>query len=429
MAADSTERQGPLTGLRAVEFGGPNGQYCGKLLADMGAEVIKVEPPGGDAARRTGPFAGDLPDPNRSLHFWYYNTNKRGITLNSEHPDGRALLLQLIGRADIVVDASLPAESERLRLRYDDLVTAGALPPTTLYTAITPFGRTGPWRDLASSDLIHLALGGVMASCGYLPEDVPGAPPIRPDGGHAAHMGGVYAFIGTLVALHHRNLTGEGQLLDVSIHEACACTTEGAFPNWEYFQRLVVRQTGRHAAPMLTPRWQYLATDGHYVNMIGGGIPRNASAWRPLLDWMESKGGADDLRDPRYDVVMSENPYRRGDHSSHVAEVIGRFVESITAEEAYRGGQGLHMPWAPVRSPEENMRDPHWHDRGFFVETDHPELGRKVTYPGAPYRLTRSPWSLRRRAPLLGEDNVAVYTGDLGLSREQLRVLFETNVI
>ncbi len=427
MNASSSDAPGALTGLRVVEIGGQNGQYCGKLLADMGADVIKVEPPVGDDARRVGPFADDVPDPNRSLFFWYYNTNKRGVTLDVEHADGRALLRRLLAGVDIVVDSHPPGYLDEHGVGYDALVAEGALAPSVIWTAITPFGRTGPWRDFQASDLTQLALGGPMASCGY--DDVPGAPPIRPDGYHAANMAGIYAFNGALIALYHRDLTGEGQLLDVSIHEACACTTEGAFPNWEYFQRVVVRQTGRHAAPAVTPRWQFRTVDGGYVNMIGGGIPRNRVSWNPLLDWMEEKGRVEDLRDPTYDAVMSENPYRRGDLARHVAEVIGRFVESLTAEEVYRGGQKLHMPWAPVRMPEANVGDPHWGDRGFFVEAQHPELGRAVTYPGAPYRLTRSPWRLRRRAPLLGEDNVAVYGGELGLARDTLKALFEAGVV
>lgn len=418
---------GVLSGLRVVEVGSVNGQYCGKLLADMGAEVIKVEPAGGDAARRYGPFVDDVPDPNRSLFFWYYNTNKRGVTLDIEHVEGTAMLRRLIAAADVFLCSLAPRDTERLGLGYEALRAAGTLSERAVATYLTPFGLTGPWRDFVATDLTQIALGGPMASCGY--DDVEGAPPIRPEGYHASNMGGVYAFIGTLIALYDREHSGLGQMLDVSIHEACACTTEGAFPNWEYFQRDVMRQTGRHAAAAATPRWQFLSTDGRHVNMIGGGIPRNPTSWRPLLDWMESRDRIEDLRDPLYTKVMTENPYDRGPAARRVAELIGKFVESIPSEEVYRGGQGLHMPWAPVRWPEDNYSDPHWHDRGFFAEVEHPELGRTVSYPGAPYRLTRSPWQLRRRAPLLGEDNLAVYTGDLGLSKAQLRTLFETGVV
>ncbi len=428
MAEHHTEDQaGALAGLRVVELGGLNAMYCGKLLADMGAAVIAVEPPGGGEARRTGPFAADVPDVNRSLFFWAYNTNKRSVTLDIAHPDAAPLLRRLLAGADAVIDGFPPGYLDGLGLGYEALTEDGTLGPEVIYTAVTPFGLTGPWRDLKAGDLIQMALGGPMASCGY--DDQPGAPPIRPDGYHALNMSGVYAFIGTLVALYHRDHTSEGQLLDVSIHESCACTTEGAFPNWEYFRREVIRQTGRHAAAAPTPHWQFATTDGGYLNMIGGGIPRNPRSWPQLLSWMESKDKAGDLHDPVYTAVMTENPYDRGAHARHIAEMIGAFVSSLTAEEGYRGGQALHMPYGPVRYPEENLADLHWHDRGFFVEATHPELGRAVTYPGAPYRMTRSPWRLRRRPPLLGEDNIAVYAGELGLSKDDLKALFEARVV
>lgn len=418
---------GPLAGLHVIELGGINGQYCGKLLADMGADVLKIEPPGGDAARRIGPFAADSPDPNRSLFFWYYNTNKRGITLAIAHPDAHPLLRRLLASADIVLDSLPPGSLDRLGLGYEALMAEGTLTSATIYTAITPFGLTGPWRDFAASDLTLMALSGIMDSCGY--DTVPDAPPIRPEAWHTTHIGGVYAFCGTLVALSHRDRTGEGQLLDVSIHEACAGTTEIAFPDWEYFQALVLRQTGRHAARVPTSPWQFPTTDGRYVNMIGGGIPRSPASWKPLLAWMDAHGKAEDLHDPRYADIVTEVTHRRGDNAQHVAEVIGRFVQSLTAEEVYRGGQRLHLPYAPVRSPEENLHDPHWQDRGFFVSVEHPELGRTVRYPGAPYRFTRTPWQLRHRAPLLGEHNVSVYCDALGLAREELKALFEAGVV
>jgi crotonobetainyl-CoA:carnitine CoA-transferase CaiB-like acyl-CoA transferase len=418
---------GPLTGLRVIELGSINGQYCGKLLADMGADVLKIEPPSGDEARRTGPFADDIPDPNRSLFYWYYNTNKRGVTLDIEHPDGQRLLRRLLAGVDVVVDSLPPGTLDALKLGYQALTADGTLPPTTIYTSITPFGLTGPWRDFTASDLTQLALSGIMDSCGY--DTVPGAPPIRPEAWHASHIGSVYAFCGTLMALYHRDLTGEGQLLDVSIHEACSCTTELAFPEWEYFQGLVQRQTGRHAARIPTPAWQFPTTDGRYVNMIAGGIPRSPGSWKPLLAWMDEHGKAEDLHDPRFADIVTEITHRRGENAARVAEVIGNFVQSLTAEEVYRGGQRLHLPYAPVRSPDENLDDPHWQDRGFFVEVEHPEIGRTVRYPGAPYRFTRTPWQMRRRAPLLGEDNISVYCDDLGVSREELKALYEAGAV
>lgn len=416
----------PLQGLRVLELAGMEGQYCGKLLGDMGADVLKVELPGGDPSRRVGPFAGDRPDVNRSLPFWYFNTSKRGITLDYRRPQGRSLLHRLAAGADIVLESLAPDMIETLGLDYPTLSSSH---PRLILLSITPFGRTGPWRDLLACDFVSLALGGTMAMNGY--DDRPGSPPIRPDGGHASLMGSEYGFMAALIALIERESSGRGQWLDVSIHEACACTTEGAFANWEYFRRVVQRQTGRHArAANATHPWQHETGDGRYVNILGGGIPRRDASWRPLVAWMERHGKAEDLGEERYEAVVHRSPAQRSDPDTlHVLELLARFVRGLGAEEVYREGQGYRLPWSIVRSPEENLGDPHWRDRGFFVEAKQPQAGGHVTVPGAPYKFSRTPWQMRTRAPLLGEHNVEVYEGELSLDREQLRELFEQGII
>jgi benzylsuccinate CoA-transferase BbsE subunit len=421
---DVPAADGPLTGLRVLELSHPRTGFAGKLLADMGADVLLVEPPDGSALRRVGPFADDIPDANRSLPFWYDNTSKRGVTANLDHAEGRALIRHLIDRADVVIEAQPPGRLDALGLGY---AACAEEHPELVWCAITPFGQTGPYRDLLMTDLTSMAFSGIMASCGY--DDAPGTPPIRPHGDHSLHMAGVYTAVGVMVALLARGENGAGQYIDLSIHEACAGTVEGAFPNWEYFHRPVIRQTGRHSAAVPTPPWQVRCTDGVDLNMIGSGLPRNPRTWKPLVAWMETHGLADDLTDPKYDTVMTENPYSRGELFGHIAAVIARFVGGITSEEAYRGGQGLHLPYGPVRSPDENLDDPHWRDRGFFVEVEHPELGRTVTYPGLPYLFEGTPGRLRRRAPLLGEHTVEVYAHELGLSLEELRERFEQGAI
>ena len=200
---------------------------CGKLLADMGADVVKIEPPGGDAARRVGPFVDDRPHPDRSLFFWHYNTNKRGVTLNLGLPEGQEIFRLLAHTADIVLETFKPGYLPAVGLGYEALREEN---PGLIMASLTPFGQTGPYRDFVTSDLVSLALGGPMASCGY--DDLPGAPPIRGEGHQAFHTGSHYAFVGILVALYWRDLAGEGQYIDASIHEACSSTTEGAFPSY-----------------------------------------------------------------------------------------------------------------------------------------------------------------------------------------------------
>lgn len=420
------EMQGPLFDIRVLELCDEKGHYCGKLLADMGADVIKIEPPRGETARRIGPFVDDIPDVNRSLYFWYYNTNKRGITLDIRLPDGRDLLRQLVRRADVVIESFPPGYLDSLGLGYNEL---SQINPRLVMTSITPFGQTGPWSQFKYSDFISLAVGGPMASCGYDEQDAPGAPPIRGNGDQGYNTGAHYAAIATLVAIYERDHSALGQYVDVSIHEANACTTEGAFPNWEYFRRIVRRQTGRHSSPVPTYPWQFLCQDGRYINIIGV-LPRNQRTWQRLLDWMEEQGMAEDLKDGKYRNMIAIAPTERNrDDVQHVQDVIARFITSRPSEEVYRRGQELRWPVGIVRSPEENLDDPHWWERGFFVEVEHPEIGRKIVYPGAPYRLGRSPWQMRRRAPLLGEHNYEVYVGELGMTKAQLVALAEANVV
>ncbi|MBI2887025.1 MAG: CoA transferase [Chloroflexi bacterium] len=420
-----TANLGPLVGLRVLELADEKGHYCGKLLADMGADVIKIEPPAGDAARRVGPFVHDAPHPDRSLFFWHYNTSKRGVTLNLETPEGRDLFRRLARGADMVLETLAPGYLPGLRLGYREL---SAENPGLIMTSLTPFGQTGPYRDFVTSDLVSLAMGGPMASCGY--DDIAGAPPIRGEGHQAYQTGSHYAFVGALVALYWRDLTGQGQYIDASIHEACSCTTEGAFPSWVYSGRVVIRQTGRHASMDPSQPWQFLCKDGRYVNLIGG-VPRDQRQWQALLRWMDSKGMAEDLMDEKYQEVFRRRTLGRQDPlSHHVNEVLTRFFGNLPAEEVYHGAQACFMPMGIVRSPEETLDDPHFaEDRAFFSQLEHEELGRAVTYPGRPYIFQKTPWQLRRRAPRLGEHNEEVYCGELGLSKERLTLLAECGVI
>jgi len=411
-----------------IEIGGERGQWAGKLLADMGADVLKIEPPTGEAARRVGPYAADQPDLNGSLFFWASNTSKRGITLDIAHPDGAALLRRMLDSTDVLLESLPPGVPAACGLTPEALIEAW---PALIVASVSPFGRTGPWRNFAATDLTQLALGGPMANCGYDEEDIPGAPPIRPDGHHAAAIAGVYAANAILSALLERQESGLGQSIDVSVHEACAATTEGAFPQWEYLGEIVRRQTGRHAQPVYTQPWQHRCDDGRFINLMGGGIPRNPTSWHPLVRWMAAQGLAQGLEDPRYEQTMYVPvAERRGNPDvAHVTETIHAFVRALPAEEVYRGGQAARLPYGIIRSPEENLADPHWADRGFFNEVEHPELGRHVPYPGVPYRFTMTPGGPRHRAPLLGEHNVAVYCDELGLSRDELRRLFESGVV
>jgi crotonobetainyl-CoA:carnitine CoA-transferase CaiB-like acyl-CoA transferase len=325
--SDAKPLPGPLAGLRLLELADEAGQFCGKLLGDLGADVVKIEPPGGEPNRHIGPFLDDIPHPERSLSFWYYNTSKRGITLNLETADGRRLFRRLAATSDVILETFRPGFLASLGLDYESLRKQN---PGQIMCALTPFGQTGPWRDYASSDLLHMAAGGEMASCGYDEADVPNAPPIAPGGGNAWHMGCHFAYMAIMAALVYRTVAGKGQYIDASIHEACALTTEAAIANYIYRGEVLRRQTGRHHAAGPTPRTQFRAKDGTYVcALVAGRL--NPKYVRELADLMDSYGMAGDLNDPKYldPAVIAAN-------TSHIIDdLVANFIASLPAEEVY----------------------------------------------------------------------------------------------
>ena len=392
---------GPLAGLTAVEIG-DRGEVAGKLLGDAGVEVVRVEPPEGARSRHTGPFVDDVPDPNASLHFAYLNTNKRSVTLDLTLLEDAGRWRALVSAADIVLDSAGPGVLDALGLGYRSF--GGS--PRLVWCAITPFGLTGPRRDWATTDLVSMALGGPPMSTGYDDHEIP---PIRPDGEHSLNMAGEYTVAGIVAALMQRMGTGEGQLIDVSIHEAVACTTEGAFESWEYRGLINQRQTGRHSAPGPTLPSQFRCGDGHYIQVLAGGVPRRKEFFPRLLAWMEEHDAAEDLHDPAYSAAIYDHEGDAAAATAHVVEVVQRFVGKLPMEEVYRRAQSMHLPWGPVRRPEDNLDDPHWADRDFFVEAEVPSAGTKARYPRAGYRFTASPIEFRHAAPKLGEHNDEVF--------------------
>jgi crotonobetainyl-CoA:carnitine CoA-transferase CaiB-like acyl-CoA transferase len=418
---DAEPQPGPLAGLRVLEFADETGQFCGKLFGDLGADVVKIEPLGGEPCRHIGPFLDDVPHPERSLSFWYYNTSKRGVTLNLKTADGRQLCRRLAATADVILETFRPGFLASLGL---DDATLRQQNPRLIMCSLTPFGQTGPWRDYLSSDLLHMAAGGEMASSGYDEADEPNAPPIAPGGGNAWHMGGHFAHMAIMAALVYRTASGLGQYIDASIHEACALTTEAAITNYIYRGEVLRRQTGRHHAVGPTPRTQFRAKDGNYVcALVGGRL--NPRYIGELADLLDAYGKAGDLKDPKYQdaAVIAAN-------TSHIIDdLVADFIASLPAEEVYHAAQERGFTWGAVRAPEALLDDPHLHDRGFWKEVEHPELGRSFVYPGAAAIYNGSPWRISRRAPLIGEHNTEIFCDELGLSRGELAVLAESCVI
>ena len=275
-----------------------------------------------------------------------------------------------------------------------------------------------------TSDLLHMAAGGQMASSGYDEVDAPGAPPIAPGGGNAWHMGCHYAYIAMMAALVYRTVTGQGQYIDASIHEACALTTEAAIPNYIYRHEVVRRHTGRHHAPGPTPRTQFRSKDGKYVTALVSGR-LNPRYVKDLAELLDSYGMAGDLKDAKY-----QDPKVIEAHRDHIIEeLVANFIANLPAEEVYHAAQACGFTWGAVRAPEELVDDAHLHDRGFWKQVEHPELGRSFVYPGEAAIYNGSPWQIFRRAPLVGEHNQDIFCGELGLSLQELSMLAENRVI
>ena len=410
---------GPLSGLRVLELADEKGQWCGKLMADLGAEVIKIEPPGGEESRIVGPFFDDVPNRDRSLSFWHYNTSKRGVTLNLNVQDGRDIFRRLAASADIILETFDAGYMESIGLGYEELSASN---PGLIVCSLTRFGQTGPWRDYLTGDLLHLAAGGQMGCSGYDKQDDPENTPIAPGGGNAWHTGSHYAYMAIIAALMHRTNSGRGQYIDASVHDACALTTEMHVNTYIYQGDVVMRQTGRHASVLPTEVSQLRCKDGGYVNASASRV--TFKQFPSLVEWMDSYGFAEDLVDDCYkDQQVFDSS---GDH---ISDVVAYFAANMTRDEIAHGGQERGFNWGAVRTPDELVDEGHLNDRGFWVDVPHLELGKTFKYPGPAGIYNGSPWHISSRAPLIGEHNEEIFCGELALEKTELVYLAESGVI
>ena len=395
----------PLTGYRVLDLAGPLGFHCTKLLADMGADVIKVEPPGGDEARRVPPFKDDSAHPEKSLYFLHFNTNKRSITLDVEKPDGRAIFVELARKADVVIETYPPARREELGFGYQAL-SAGH--PGLIHASITPFGETGPWRDYKANDMAGLALGNLLYLAGE-----PGEPPLQPPGEIAYGMASTYGAFGIAVALYHRLEAGRGQHIVVSMHE-CAGHIAGYFiPNYGYSGAKPARASRKGEE---TDLYDPYPTKNGYARIFI--IP--VEQWRRLVDWM---GRPPSISGPEFEKMA----FRRK-HPEIVVQAITEFCSRHTKEELYEEGQKRRIAVTPINTVGEFMKSEQVKARELFIDMEHPVIGKYLHFAPVP-RLSESPGRITRTAPLIGEHNQEVYCGDLGMSNDDLVALRSSGVI
>jgi len=306
-----------LDDLVVLDLADGKGLYCTRLLAGLGAEVIKIEPPEGDAARRMGPFYRDIPDPEGSLYFWHYNLNKKGITLSLDHPEGRSLFGRLAAQADVIVETFQPGYLASQGFSFQEL---HALNPRLILTSITGFGQTGPYRDYKSSDLVGLAMGTQLYLCGF-----PDRAPVRTGASQGHHQASLHASAATLVALFWRDVTGEGQHVDISMQEAVAADLQWTMALYDL--KGIARE--REGSKL------FACKDGYVRYAAGRG-------WEELVQWMASEGMAGNLEDPRWQNVME-----RRAAEAHINAVLGAFLLTHTKAEIYRESVKRRLAFGP----------------------------------------------------------------------------------
>ncbi|HUN60308.1 MAG TPA: CaiB/BaiF CoA-transferase family protein [Candidatus Binataceae bacterium] len=386
-----------LEGITVLEVGDERGEFAAMLLGSLGAQVIKLEGPEGSASRQFGPFTTADHHPEHSLHFARYNLGKQSVSIGASGARANDVIRRLAATADVILDSGDAAEvAKRLEFHHELQIVN----PRLVICTLTPCGLDGPFRDLKMTDLTHLALGGVMMSCGYDPnkEGVYDTPPIAPGMWQAYHIAGEHAVIAILGVLNARELTGEGDVIDVSIHEAVSTCTEVAMPTYIYAKAIVNRQTGRHAAETRTRPWLRRTKDGRYVKafLFWSGHER-----RTIATMLTEAGVEHDLDSEAYRELVKNAP---SEAARHFNAMVDKLAASLTAEELYHRAQAKGLLWASVRYPEENLGDPHFQARGSFAPINHPELGRDLYYPVSVATDGRDrAINIAGRAPQLGE--------------------------
>ena len=383
------------------------GPYCTKLLADLGAEVIKVEPPGvGDESRRRGPFLNDIPHPERSGLFLYLNTNKSGITLDIKTSKGRGILRELIKQTDILVEDNPPKVTKELGLTYQELKKIN---PRLVMTSITPFGQTGPYRDYKAYELNLYHAGGE----GYLlPTQSPDLTrePVKAGGLVGDCICGLSSAIATLAGAYNLNETGVGQYIDISKQDVLM--TMVLLEIAMYANMGIVRN--RLERPLLMPI-PMECQDGYI--MISALTDRE---WQDLVKFMGNPSWASDERFSQW-ILRHTN----GDKiNPHIIE----WTKGYKKDELFHQLQKNALVGAPVNTSEDLVHSAQMASRGFFAEVEHPEAG-KLEHPTVPYKFSKTPSKVERAAPLLGQHNESVYCGQLGYSKEELVKLKESGII
>ena len=394
----SSDIPGALSDLRVVDLSNRiAGAFCAKLFADFGADVIKVEPPSGDPTRSLGPFPNQPADPESSGMFIYLNSNKRGVTLDLNSDRGISLASRLLKTADVVVESFSPGFMSDINIGYEFL---SAINPAVVFISITPFGQNGPWRDYQATELIQYAAAGLSYVNGS-----PDREPLKEPGRESSYQAGVSGFLGATTALAYRDFTGLGQQVDISIQEAAAATFSpqllGAVHTGE--------SPGRGSTPLLPCKDGYVS-----LNV------RHDATWEYMWLFFDDPDLAQDER-----FATSSDRRRR---AAEVEELLLPHLAKYTMEELFHGLAPLRLLIGMTLTVDNLISDPHLRERDFFVSPSHPKASDALM-PGAPFKMSQTPWKLRRQAPHKGQHNEDVFARELGLEASELDQMREEGIV
>jgi crotonobetainyl-CoA:carnitine CoA-transferase CaiB-like acyl-CoA transferase len=408
-----------MSGYRALDLTDAKGIFCGKLIADLGVDTIKVEKPGGDSARNIPPFYHDIPDPEKSLFWFAFNSSKRGITLNLETSQGQELFRKLVEKTDFIIESFPPEYMAKLGLGYDDLAKIN---PRIIMTSITPFGQTGPYSNLKASDLVIQAMGVLLRQAG----DTDRAP-VQTSLHQAYFHAGADAIEATMIANYYRGQTGEGQHVDVSIMESVLWVAGRTVPFWDCL-KIEMKRSGRYwdrNGRRFPAIWE--CKNGYVAFLIQGSVTGDRTNTN-LTQWMDSKGMAPAFMKERDWKTFDWDQTTQADFDA-LTEAISQFFKVSTAEELEEGAIKRGIMLNKVCDSSDTFASVQLKARDFWVNIKHDELSDIITYPGVFAKFSRTHLAIERRAPLIGEHNHDIYVKELGLSESQFSALKKKGII
>ncbi len=414
-----------LKGFRMLDLADEKGATCGKIFADMGADVIKVESPDGCPTRRIPPFLHDRPGADRSLYFLAYQAGKRSITLNLESADGRRLLSELAGHTDFLVESYPPGYLESLGLGYEALARVN---PRLIHASITPFGDRGPGRNYHAADITIWAAGGNMYLMGE-----PGRPPLQISLPQAGLHAGAEAAAASMIAHYPRQTSGQGQHIVVDM-QACIVWTLMNAQAFPIMHGASMARSGVYSGALrLRRKMVFRCADGHISILVTGGAA--AASVKALVDWMDEKGfAADWMKRQNWSVwapgVISRATDQEVEQIHDIEDRVERFFMTMTKREIYAGGLKRRILLSPVNTVAEIAADEQLAAREFFVPVAHDlDGGVTLTFPGPFAKLSATPLASPTPAPTLGQHNEEVYGAMLGLTARDLTMLRAVNAI